>query len=302
MVVATRRVFVCLTLTLVLHSFSNSSLINFTSNYFSWHADRIGVHHFSIITVSLELFELNHLVYVYNFMDLPDQQVTVCNGWLAPGMLNSWVALFTLLLFVSEACRRHRNYLAYMTYLFLLMLSADDINPNPEHALQSLPQPGEFLTSTFSNGLPTPDHVVHQRCVSQFSSMALAPRDVIVTILPTTADGHCFIHTLQTSIILYLHRDFTYVDLLHRLRNEVTLYEDLYLGFYAGSKQIFRYESTRYFLSEVYNSNFGDIIPLIAANALNTQIIICLSRTFRFSIAALFNRFDVRQLPGRLSY
>ena len=164
-----------------------------------------------------------------------------------------------------------------MTYLFLPFLSAGDVNPNPEHTLQSLPQPGEFLTSTFSNGLPTPDHVVHHRCVSQFSSMALAPRDMTVTILPTTADGHCFIYALRTSIILYLHRDFTHVNLLHCLRNEVALYEDLYLGFYAGSKQMFRYESIRYFLSKVYNSNFGNIIPLIAANALNIQIEICLS-------------------------
>ena len=109
---ATRRIFVCLTLTLVLYSFINCSLINFTSNCSSWHTDRIDVHHFSTITVSLELFELKHLVYVYNFTDLPDQQVAVCNGWLAPGMLNSWVALFTLLLFLSEACKRHRNHLA----------------------------------------------------------------------------------------------------------------------------------------------------------------------------------------------
>ena len=69
---ATRRVFVSLILALVLFSFSNSSSINFTLNCSAWHADQIDEHYVSIITTSFELFELKRLVYVYNFMDLPD--------------------------------------------------------------------------------------------------------------------------------------------------------------------------------------------------------------------------------------
>ena len=63
--------------------------------------------------------------------------------------------------------------------------------------------------------------------------------------------------------------------LLEAIRHETVANCDMYLPFvYNMPKTHFFYEMNRYINERVYDSKYGDLVPLVAANALSINIII----------------------------
>ena len=93
-------------------------------------------------------------------------------------------------------------------------------------------------------------------------------------IIKSASDGHCFVHSLVTCL-----RDQSYyLDSNHILRaisDECITNCSKYLPYMGGiSQQSFFKEKNEYVHEKLYNSNFGDIVPIICANALMINIII----------------------------
>ena len=63
-------------------------------------------------------------------------------------------------------------------------------------------------------------------------------------------------------------------EILQRLRNEIIVNEEMYTNFFAHNIPLFRLQAMQYFDMKCYNSDFGDLLPLIAATAFDLQIII----------------------------
>ena len=93
--------------------------------------------------------------------------------------------------------------------------------------------------------------------------------DALQRITPKAGDGHCFIHALHVSMATFLFTNLSYSNLLRQLRNEVIVNEETYMSFLHVKLTAFRAQVSSYFNSKTYNTNFSDLLALIAANALN---------------------------------
>ena len=129
----------------------------------------------------------------------------------------------------------------------------------------------------------------------------LQPSSILLTeVQPTPCDGRCFLHAQCMSSRSQLHINLLYA-ILHRLiSNEATFNVINYLNFFRGTVNDYHYQVSLYFDNKIYNTNFGDFLPLVAADAFVTRIKYCLSPTSTNSTIAIPDLLlpaDRKQLP-----
>ena len=104
-----------------------------------------------------------------------------------------------------------------------------------------------------------------------------------VLLVPTSGDGHCFMHALRISMATYLHATFEQQEVLRLLKNEIIANKDKYVHFLPYPVATFRQQTRDYFYLRQYNCDFGDLIPLAASIALGLQIFITPSHNIRLT-------------------
>ena len=105
---------------------------------------------------------------------------------------------------------------------------------------------------------------------------ALLPVSIVTVCLVTASfDGHCFIHALKYSLATYLKHEHSYRDILNRVNNEATVNEANYTAFIAGIVDSLRSLAKQYFDLRHYNTDFADLLPLIAVTSFQIHIVIC---------------------------
>ena len=71
---------------------------------------------------------------------------------------------------------------------------------------------------------------------NNINQSALLPVSLVtVRLVTTSSDRHCFIHALRYSLATYLKREYSYHDILNRIKNEATVNEANYTAFFAGT-------------------------------------------------------------------
>ena len=95
-----------------------------------------------------------------------------------------------------------------------------------------------------------------------------------------TADGHCIIHALCICLSNLLRIDVDlgfYDDMLMKLRSECLTNMSLYLiNFTDLCQKTLIFEMISYIYLKRYETYFGDIVPVIMANALSLNVFIIL--------------------------
>ena len=75
----------------------------------------------------------------------------------------------------------------------------------------------------------------------------------------------------------FLNIRMSYHEIIRSLQNELIINEGLYMSFFSKPVDICRQQARQYFQQKFYNSDFGDLLPLITANAFELQLIISAS-------------------------
>ena len=150
-----------------------------------------------------------------------------------------------------QVCVNGSRILISQRRLFLLILLrfADDVHLNPGPAFLS------HHTSVF---------------ISAFDDF----HRLNITIETTSGDEHCFIHALNRSISNYLKIHWSYKSMLHLLSEESNNWCEYYHHFISATLGQFCQTIYVYFNDTVYNSDFADLLPLIAANVFQIRILI----------------------------
>jgi hypothetical protein len=95
------------------------------------------------------------------------------------------------------------------------------------------------------------------------------------------ADGHCLLHSVITGLSEQLKPslEITIATLLQLLLNELRNHVDWYLPFVENQSEKLLFEGYYQYANEKrYNTDFGDIVVNIVANALNINILIVTDR------------------------
>ena len=96
-------------------------------------------------------------------------------------------------------------------------------------------------------------------------------------IKTSPSDGHCFIYSVISSSTAHLWKPLfvEYTELLAKVEKETIENVALYAGFLVDENQTRLLDDMhRYLRDKIYETPFGDLVPLIVANALQTKIII----------------------------
>ena len=93
------------------------------------------------------------------------------------------------------------------------------------------------------------------------------------TICKSRADGHCFVYSVASSLRHQHNIELGTIHLLRYIKEESINNMQRYLYLFESKKQ-FEYEMNRYMYSKVYGTQFGDLLPLIMANALLLPIVV----------------------------
>ena len=96
-------------------------------------------------------------------------------------------------------------------------------------------------------------------------------------IKTSPGDGHCFVHSVISSSTAPLLEPLfiEYTELLAKIEKETIENVTLYAGFLVDEqKPRLLDDMHRYLRDKIYETPFGDLVPLIVANALETNIII----------------------------
>ena len=91
------------------------------------------------------------------------------------------------------------------------------------------------------------------------------------------ADGHCFLHSVvRSSNAQHVNNVWlTLATLKRKFRRQVVDYSNKYMGFLIGStKEMLMWGSNDYIDRKHYNTKFGDLVPMIVADALHMDILI----------------------------
>ena len=98
------------------------------------------------------------------------------------------------------------------------------------------------------------------------------------------ADGHCMLHSLVTclneQLIPYYDRNL----LIHKVSEECCANTSRYMPKYIGSASQFHHEMKNYMQHRLYKSQFCDLLPRIAANALVKTIVILDRLTNKYQV------------------
>ena len=137
-----------------------------------------------------------------------------------------------------------------LTYIVLSLLTCGDIHPIPGSGQAGL-QMHQLTPASINN--------------------------TMLQVIPTAANGHCFVYALCISIETFLNIRMSYHEIIRSLQNELIINEGLYMGFFSKPVDVFRQQARQYFQQKFYNSDFGDLLPLISANEFELQLIISAS-------------------------
>ena len=211
-----------------------------------------------------------------DFYNVPSQVIASSHALLTSTKL-SCVLLVLLCLPEASAAGSvyecHRWYAVCMTSL----LMCGDMKPNPGPAR------------------------VQQPTGSAHGRLQLASHDgALLRIIPTAVNRHCFIHALHVSMATFLFTDLSCSNLLRQLRNEVIVNEETYMSFLPATLTAFRAQVSSYFDSKNYNTDFGDLLQLTAANAFKLQIVITQSPYFKLKdclIVSPSGTFTLTNIP-----
>ena len=99
--------------------------------------------------------------------------------------------------------------------------------------------------------------------------------DYNFNIFPTPSDGHCLIHAISLSHGLQVQhwRPPTFEHILSQIFVEALNNRHIYLPFLLNDSKLSYIKHIKaYLLYRHYNTLFGDIVPLLIANALSILI------------------------------
>ena len=90
-------------------------------------------------------------------------------------------------------------------------------------------------------------------------------------VINATADGHCLLHSLATSFYYQLGKTNDYHDIKCSLFKETLRNRSAYINFTSNQRNLTNLMKN-YLLYKQYNSDYGDILPLVIANAFNIDL------------------------------
>ena len=149
-----------------------------------------------------------------------------------------------------------KSPVTHLLLFCLLFIAGVEQNPGPVSAA-ALDQPVSVFTG-FAQAFALPT-------LQRVSAVSI--------IVPS--DGHCFIHALSASLQSQFQVGVSYDYIIRQLRNEVIVGENIYFAFYDSNLNAFHNDALNYFCYKYYNATFGNMLPLIAANAFDLTIISC---------------------------
>ena len=96
---------------------------------------------------------------------------------------------------------------------------------------------------------------------------------LMYNVTPVPADGFCFMHALSVSFVAQKRHQFSVQTLLYMLDIESEQNTNEYMPYFPSRNRELFYDQKRAYINHgIYNTNFGDIVPLIMAHALNNEI------------------------------
>ena len=123
------------------------------------------------------------------------------------------------------------------------------------------------------------------------ASLSVAQFEASYKTLKAPGDGHCFIHALEYSFKSMGILSYTYDYLLNSLAKETLISNQHYLPFINDMSMCnLRKGLYDYIYHKKYNTGFGDLVPVIMANALNYAILIISQCTDSYSVQTILPR------------
>ena len=92
--------------------------------------------------------------------------------------------------------------------------------------------------------------------------------------VPTTEDGHCFIHTANSAASHYLHKIIPERTIIASIAKEMITLADTCMPFFSGTKEKYMKRMNKYLYFEKYKNGFVDLIPMATARCINIDIIV----------------------------
>ena len=164
---------------------------------------------------------------------------------------------------------RRRALPLYAVSLTEILLLSGNVHPNPGPIYPPLP----VLHEKSAASILSKPAAHHNLCAAQPVNR---PDSIVSVCLHTTpADDHCFIYALSYSLSSYIGLQRTYNDLLNEIKREFSYNEATYANFHTGSTASLRSLASEYFNLKHYNTDFGDLVPQIAASSLQLRTNIC---------------------------
>ena len=107
---------------------------------------------------------------------------------------------------------------------------------------------------------------------------------------------------MRYSLATYLKREYSYHDILKRVKSEATVNKANYTPFFAGIVDSLHSLAKQHFDLRRYNSDFGDLVPLIAASSFQMRFVICSRVNQRIADCSIIRPFalpaaNVNRLP-----
>ena len=95
------------------------------------------------------------------------------------------------------------------------------------------------------------------------------------SVTRSPGDGHCLLHSVAASCnsLTRLSSSITTEQLMYMVRDEVIEHAELYLQFLVDScHNDLVYHMNQYVFNKIYDTDFGNLVPLVLANALHVNI------------------------------
>ena len=125
----------------------------------------------------------------------------------------------------------------------------------------------------FFNQIPRRSYGGCAPCLSSFCESILHSSRTNTSnklvIHPSPRDGHCLLHSIK-SCLSFTKKSVSLENLLHLIRTEFFANKLLYAAFCPDVNLV--HQLNCYLDHRIYNSQFGDLVPLILANALHLTI------------------------------